>query len=190
MTTADPRAREAGQILPLFALLMVLLLLPVSALAVDGGLIITRHAIMVGEAQAAAEAGSQAVDQTALSQRGVFQLCSRADGGPSCGNGVGDVAQVVGEVVAGSQSPAVGGCTQVDVAALAARGPSGCELAVLSPCGAGGPPLGVEVLIWSVARMPLAGIGPLGAVELRASAVSWLAHGIGAGSAPSVVPQC
>lgn len=68
--TADPGRREqSGQVLPLFAILLVLLLLPVTALAVDGGLLVSAHSQLVGTAQAAAEAGSQAVDVTALKAR-------------------------------------------------------------------------------------------------------------------------
>ncbi len=190
MTTADPAARERGQILPLFALLLVMLLLPVAALAVDGGLILSRHAELVGEAQAAAEAGSQAVDQTALSRSGTFQLCTTADGGPECGNGVGNVLEVVNEVVGSSGAAGVTQCVQVPAMPVPAPGGSGCYLVVLSPCGAGGPPLGVEVAIWAPAVIPLAGLGPLGAIHLRAEATSWLAHGIGATSRPPVLPRC
>src|ERR1039458_2657701 len=91
VTTADHRQKgQCGQILPLFALMLALLLLPVTALAVDGGLLLSAHANLVGTAQAAAEAGSQAIDVTALDLSGTFQLCGSPDGGPDCGNGVGD----------------------------------------------------------------------------------------------------
>ncbi len=188
MTAADPR--ERGQILPLFAVLLVMLLLPVAALAVDGGLILSRHAELVGEAQAAAEAGSQAVDQTALSRSGTFQLCAAADGGPECGNGVGNVLEVVNEVVSSSGAAGVTHCSQVPAIPARVPGASGCDLVVLSPCGAGGPPLGVEVTIWAPARLPLAGVGPLGSISLRGEATSWLAHGIGATAMPPVLPRC
>ncbi|MGC8473273.1 MAG: hypothetical protein ACP5PW_02550 [Candidatus Dormibacteria bacterium] len=190
MTTADRRARQRGQILPLFALLLAMLLLPVAALAVDGGLILTRHAELVGEAQAAAEAGAQAVDQTALSQNGTFQLCVTADGGPDCGNGVGNVLAVVNEVMSSSAVAGINRCIRVTAIPAFLAGASGCDLAVLSPCGAGGPPLGVEVAVWAPAEMPLAGVGPLGTLRLRAEATSWLAHGIGAMENPPVLPRC
>ncbi len=190
MTTADRRARQRGQILPLFALLLAILLLPVAALAVDGGLILSRHAELVGEAQAAAEAGSQAVDQTALSQNGTFQLCVAADGGPDCGNGVGNVLDVVNEVISSSAGAGVNRCTQVTAIPAQFAGASGCDMTVLAPCGADGPPLGVEVTIWAPAEIPLAGIGPLGTLRLRAEATSWLAHGIGAMANPPVLPRC
>lgn len=190
MTTADPGAREQGQILPLFALLLVMLLLPVAALSVDGGLILSRHAELLGEAQAAAEAGSQAVDQTALSRNGTFQLCAAADGGPECGNGVGNVLDVVNEVVSSAGALGVTQCTEVPAIPAQVPGASGCDLVVLSPCGAGGPPLGVEVTIWAPAEIPLAGVGPLGSLRLRAEATSWLAHGFGAAAEPPVLPRC
>ena len=61
-----PRSRaQRGQILPIFCLLLALLLLPVTGLAVDGGLLLSTHATLVGTAQAAAEAAAQAVDVTA-----------------------------------------------------------------------------------------------------------------------------
>jgi hypothetical protein len=190
VTTADPRGRDQGQILPLFALLLVMLLLPVAALSVDGGLILSRHAELVGEAQAAAEAGSQAVDQSALSRSGTFQLCATADGGPECGNGVGDVLDVVNQVMSSAGALGVTQCAQVPAIPTALHDASGCDVVVLSPCGAGGPPLGVEVAIWAPAEIPLAGVGPLGSIQLQAEATSWLAHGIGSAADPPVLPRC
>ena len=57
MTTAHQR----GQILPVFCLLLALLLLPVAGLAVDGGVLLSSHASLVGAAEATAEDAAQAV---------------------------------------------------------------------------------------------------------------------------------
>lgn len=187
MTTADHRQKgQCGQILPLFALMLALLLLPVTALAVDGGLLLSAHANLVGTAQAAAEAGSQAIDVTALDLSGTFQLCGSPDGGPDCGNGVGDVAEVVSEVGdAGVAGPAQS-CQEVPAASLVpvATEPSGCRLALLSHCPNGSspgaaPPEGVAVVLWKTAQLPLLGFGRWSSVMMQATATSWMAHGYG-----------
>jgi len=187
VTAADRRKKgQRGQILPLFALMLALLLLPVTALAVDGGLLLSAHANLVGTAQAAAEAGSQAIDVTALDLSGTFQLCGSPDGGPDCGNGVGDVAQVVSGVVdAGVAGPAES-CPEVLEASLVpvAAEPSGCRLALLSHCPNDAspdpaPPEGVAVLVWKTAQLPLLGFGKWSSVVMQATATSWMAHGYG-----------
>lgn len=179
MTIADCD-RRAGQILPLFALMLALLLLPVTALAVDGGLLLQTHANLEATAQSAAESGSQAVDVTALDRSGQFELCTGPDGGSTCGNGVGDVAQVVAQ----SAYPGSGGsCAMVALAQLGpARGEAaGCELALRSLCqraggGAAGA-TGVTVLLWRTVAMPLLSLGPWASIVVRAEATAWLAQG-------------
>ena len=109
---------QKGQILPLFGLLLALLLLPVAGLTVDGGVLISRHATLIGEAQAAAEAGAQAIDVTALRARGTFQLCAVPDGGATCGNGVGTVGEVISEVLAATSANLPPTCRDDGVAAL------------------------------------------------------------------------
>jgi hypothetical protein len=175
---------QRGQILPVFALMLAFLLLPVTALAVDGGLLLSAHAGLVGTAEAAAESGSQAIDVNAMDVSGTFQLCGSPDGGGNCGNGVGDVAEVVDDMVdAGVPGPAQS-CQAVPQASLApASGvASGCRLALLSDCqdriGAR-PELtdGVAVVIWTTAHLPLLGFGPWSSVVMHASATAWMAHG-------------
>lgn len=185
MTTADRRQRgQSGQILPLFALMLVLLLLPVTALAVDGGLLLSAHANLVGTAEAAAEAGSQAIDITALDVSGTFQLCGSPDGDQECGNGVGDVAEVVNAVVDAGVAGSAQNCQQVLEANLvpAAAEPSGCRLALLSHCPSvsspgAAPPEGVAILLWKTAQLPLLGFGSWSSVVMQAAATSWMAHG-------------
>lgn len=180
---------EDGQILPLFALMLTLLLLPVAGLAVDGGLVLARHASLVGTAQAAAEAGSQAVDQTWLSRTGGFRLCTSPDGGPDCGNGVGSVLAVVEAAVASSPGPRLDHCQTVGQSQLRRQGRAGCRLALLGSCGAG-VATGVRVLLWEPARLPLLGLGPLGGLTVSAASTSWLAHGPSDPGVPGLLPQC
>jgi len=186
VTVADAR-HQAGQILPLFALLLALLLLPVTALAVDGGLLLSAHAGVVATAQSAAESGAEAVDVVALDRSGTFQLCGVPDGNATCGNGVGDVAEVVTAVVdAGLTGPQVT-CQQVTPADLTpTRGQSmGCEVALLGACpggsGAVGPGIGqgVAVLVWKTSQMPLLAIGAWSSILIQGRATAWMAHGFG-----------
>lgn len=180
-----------GQILPLFAMLLALLLMPVAALAIDGGLLISKQSSLEGTAQAAAEAGSQSIDVTALSRSGVFQLCVAPDGGPSCGNGVGSVQSVVQSVVQAGGIAGFGTCRVVGAPTLHAGQGSGCELTVRSGCGGHGlnRAVGVTVVLWRPARLAVLTAGPWADLTLRASATSWLAHGGGHGVAFEV-PQC
>lgn len=185
--TADPGRREqSGQVLPLFAILLVLLLLPVTALAVDGGLLVSAHSQLVGTAQAAAEAGSQAVDVTALESSGSIVICSLAEPGTSCGNGIGDVSQVVGSVVTASYPAVTGQCSLVSPSDLvpASGTAAGCELAVTTRCQAASGQIqfqqGVTVLLWRTASIPLLTLGPWSKVAMSAKATAWLTHGYGA----------
>lgn len=186
MTAADAR-HQAGQILPLFALLLALLLLPITALAVDGGLLLSAHAGVVATAQSAAQSGAEAVDVVALDRSGTFQLCGAPDGNPTCGNGVGDVAEVVTAVVdAGVSGPWVT-CQQVASSDLTpTRGQSrGCEVALLGACPGGsgsvGPGIGqgVAVLVWQTSQMPLLAIGAWSSILIQGRATAWMAHGFG-----------
>ncbi|MHB1527344.1 MAG: pilus assembly protein TadG-related protein [Candidatus Dormibacteria bacterium] len=179
MTTADG---QRGQILPLFALLLALLLLPVAALAVDGGLLLSTHANLVATTQSAAESGAQAVDVTALDRTGSFQLCGAPDGNPTCGNGVGDVAAVVAEVVdAGTAGPGLT-CRQVaavDLAPVPGQR-TGCELALLGGCPVGSSVwTGVSVLLWKTSQMPLLGLGDWSSILIQGRATAWMTHGFG-----------
>ncbi|MHB1575739.1 MAG: hypothetical protein ACYCX9_04365 [Candidatus Dormibacteria bacterium] len=174
---------QAGQLLPLFALLLPLLLLPVTALAVDGGVLLMEHSEVVATAQSGAEAGSQAVDVTALNKTGQFRVCVFPDGGASCGNGIGDASQVVAAAV-GAQMPQAGSrCLIEPVGSLhpVPGQPQGCELAVRTRCeqiaGAVGQDEGVEVLVWRTGQMPLLGLGPWSQLVVQARATAWLAHG-------------
>jgi hypothetical protein len=164
--------------------MLAFLLLPVTALAVDGGLLLSAHADLVGTAEAAAESGSQAIDVTAMDLSGKFQLCGSPDGGTDCGNGVGDVAEVVDEIVDAGMPGPVRSCQEVPRASLApaAGVASGCRLVLLSKCqdrSGAGPQLneGVAVDIWATAQLPLLGFGPWSSVVMQASATSWMAHG-------------
>ncbi|MGH7611075.1 MAG: pilus assembly protein TadG-related protein [Candidatus Dormibacteria bacterium] len=186
------RRRERGQIIPLFALMLALLLLPVAGLAVDGGLLLSQHADLVGTSQAAAEAGAQAVDLSALESKGQFVLCGTPDGGADCGNGVGGVDQVVSQEVEVSE-PALAGCHPAGLGQLwaASESTSGCTYALLGGCGPGARPtqaatslsaVGVEVAVWHRLQLPLLSIAGWGTVTLRASSIAWMAHGFGPGS--------
>lgn len=184
-----------GQILPLFAMLLALLLMPLAALSVDGGLLISKQSTLEGTAQAAAEAGSQTIDVSALSRTGVFQLCVAADGGSTCGNGVGTVLTVVQAVVDAGVQGQMGPCQLVAASDLRSRAGIGCDVAVLPGCAPPGSPnatpraLGVRVLLWLPARLAVLTAGPWADLTLRASATSWLAHGSG-GEVASPVPAC
>ncbi|MGH7642164.1 MAG: pilus assembly protein TadG-related protein [Candidatus Dormibacteria bacterium] len=181
--------RQRGQILPIFCLLLALLLLPVTGLAVDGGLLMSSHATLVGVAQAAAEAAAQAVDVTAIQSDDVFQLCATPDGGPTCGNGVGTVGDVVGQVIRASYPTVPSRCIDESGSPLSsvADQSAGCAFAMRSNCGsvalasaAGGTiPDGVAVLTWRTVELPLSVFPGWTSVRLSASAVAWMEHGYG-----------
>lgn len=189
------RSCARGQILPLFAMLLALLLMPLAALSVDGGLLISKQSTLEGTAQAAAEAGSQTIDVSALTRTGVFELCVAPDGGSTCGNGVGTVLTVVQAVVDAGVEGQMGHCQIVAASDLRSRAGAGCEVAVVPGCAPPGTPqatpraLGVTVLLWRPARLAVLTAGPWADLTLRASATSWLAHGSG-GDVASPVPEC
>lgn len=184
---------QRGQILPVFCLMLALLLLPVTALAVDGGLLLSSHAALVGAVQAAAEAGSQSVDVTALDDHGAFELCSVPDGGPNCGNGVGTVGEVVSNVISAIYPTAALNCTEAEGSQPPSHlpGPSGCAFVVLPACSSsasGGSAVansrqGVEVVSWETVQLPVLAFPGWSSVKLRASASAWLEHGFGYNSA-------
>jgi hypothetical protein len=173
--------------------MLTLLLLPVAGLAVDGGLLLSSHATLVGAVQAAAEAGSQAVDVTALEQHATFQLCETPDGGPDCGNGVGAVAQVVSAGIRAAYPSSLSPCVNGGSVPLAqaARARSGCAFQVLSDCASAGtregaanePPEGVTVIAWRSVELPLPVFPGWTTVLIRATATAWLEHGFGAETA-------
>jgi hypothetical protein len=185
-----------GQILPIFCLMLALLLLPVAGLAVDGGLLLSSHATLVGAAQAAAEAAAQAVDVTAIQDDDTFQLCAVPDGGANCGNGVGSVGEVVADVIAASYPSSPPACTDEGTAPLPHAGAqgSGCAYDVVSNCApaastesvAGPPPDGVTVLTWQTVQLPLLVFPGWTSVRLSASATAWMEHGF---TEPSSTPS-
>ncbi|MGH7610226.1 MAG: pilus assembly protein TadG-related protein [Candidatus Dormibacteria bacterium] len=187
--------RRSGQILPLFALLLALLLLPVAGLAVDGGTLVSDHATLVGAVQAAAEAGSQALDVTALTNRDTYALCAIPDGGEDCGNGIGSVSDLIETTLAASYPSLGRTCTLVPLSAIAGAGRTGpgCDYALLADCRTAnsGPrpapdPLaaaGVEVAAWNTVGLPLLAFGAWKRVAVRATSDSWLEHGFGPASA-------
>lgn len=183
MIAERPRACQTGQLLPLFALLLPLLLLPVTALAVDGGVLLLDHAQLIATAQAAAEAGSQAVNVNLLKTTGEFAVCEAPLGRGDCGNGIGGAAGVVTAVVSAQLSGVAGLCVteaSVPLRPLAGR-PQGCVLAVRTRCqrflGVIGVEQGIAVLVWRSGQMPLLGLGPWSQLRIEARATAWLAHG-------------
>jgi hypothetical protein len=188
--SSGSRHKQQGQILPIFCIMLTLLLLPVAGLAVDGGLLLSSHATLVGAVQAAAEAGSQAIDVTALEQHATFQLCETPDGGADCGNGVGTVAEVVSDVISATDLSSPSNCVDEGFSPLpqALPGPSGCAFEVLSKCGSRGtqatgpvePADGVEVVGWRTVELPLLVFPGWTTVLLRATTTSWLEHGFSA----------
>lgn len=183
MRTPNLSGRQRGQILPIFCLMLATLLLPVTGLAVDGGLLLTSHATLVGTAQAAAEAAAQAVDVTAIQDHRPFQLCAAPDGGASCGNGIGTVGEVVAEVISANFSSAPLRCKSVDRGFLMVSlgQASGCAFQVVSNCAPVGllalPPDGVRVVVWQTIQLPLLVFPGWSRVQLRGSATAWMEHG-------------
>ncbi len=176
------RSPRAGQLLPLFALMLPLLLLPVTALAVDGGILLMQHSQLVATAESAAETGSQAVDVTALRVTGAFRVCVVPDGGAGCGNGIGDAQQVVADAVQAQLPFAARHCAMVvGVLRPVAGQPQGCEVELRTRCerlsGAMGLDQGIQVLLWRTEHMPLLGLGPWSQLVVQAQATAWLAHG-------------
>jgi len=197
MDRAHRTKRQRGQILPIFCLMLALLLLPVAGLAVDGGLLLSSHATLVGAAQAAAEAAAQAVDVTAIQKEDTFQLCAVPDGGANCGNGVGTVGQVVREVITASYPSLPSACTNDGNSPLSdipGQG-SGCAFDVVSNCASkvsapsvvGSPPDGVAVLTWQTVQLPLSVFPGWSSVRLSASATAWMEHGFAAQSSATGV---
>ncbi|HUY61069.1 MAG TPA: hypothetical protein VMW49_04260 [Candidatus Dormibacteraeota bacterium] len=191
------RARARGQVLPLFAIMLGLALLPVVGLAVDGAMVLDAHARLAGSAQAVAEDGAAALDVSAFTTSGVFRLCTAPAGDGACANGVGSAPAIIDRGVAALGLPACrpfpgappGDVFLVDPADPApASGPSGCAYAFVAGCAAGlgdqpGPgyapraPVEVRVVLWL--PVPLRILGLLGwhQVEIRAQARALLTHG-------------
>ncbi len=195
MTPGRERAR--GQVLPLFAIMLGLALLPVVGLAVDGAMVLDAHARLVGSAQTVAEDGAAALDVAAFTASGVFRLCTVPAGDGSCANGVGSAPAVLDRGAAALGLPACRpfpGAPPGDVFLAnpgdptATGGPSGCAYAFIAGCAAGlgdqpGPgyaptaPVEVRVVLWR--PVPLRILGLLGwhQVEIQAQARALLAHG-------------
>lgn len=183
---------QHGQILPIFCLMLAMLLLPVAGLAVDGGLLMSSHATLVGAAQAAAEAAAQAVDVTAIQDDDTFQLCAVPDGGANCGNGVGTVGDVVSQVISASYPGSPTDCTDEGTDPLSATSTqgSGCAFDILTRCAsatstgavASSSPDGVAVLTWQTIQLPLSVFPGWSSSRLSASATAWMEHGFAAQS--------
>lgn len=62
--------RQRGQILPLVAITMTLLFVPLSIFVIDSGLVMSSYAQLGETLQASAEAGAQMIDQPAFRQSG------------------------------------------------------------------------------------------------------------------------
>ena len=200
------RARARGQVLPLFAIMLGLALLPVVGLAVDGALVLDAHARLAGSAQAVAEDGAAALDVAAFTASGVFRICTAPVAAGSCGNGVGSAPAVLDRGAAALGLPPCRpfpGAPPGDVFLVvppdpAATGPAGCVYAFVAGCAAGlgaqpapgyAPlaPVELRVVLWR--PVPLRILGLLGwhQVEVRAAASALLAHGyrtpVGGGAA-------
>ncbi|MFZ0996136.1 MAG: pilus assembly protein TadG-related protein [Candidatus Dormiibacterota bacterium] len=195
-----PPTSERGQILPVFCLLLALLLLPVAGLAVDGGVLLSSHASLVGVAEAAAEAAAQAVDVTAIDHGGSFQLCVQPDGSANCGNGIGTVGEVVEESVAAAYPASGPSCFDYGTSRIPSALPpgDGCAFAVTLNCrGATAPSVpvqasgsGVMVMIWQTVQLPLLVFPGWTSVRLRATSTAWMEHGFGAQTVAVERPQC
>jgi hypothetical protein len=182
-----PTTSQRGQILPVFCLLLALLILPVGGLAVDGGVLLSSHASLVGAAQAAAEGAAQAVDVTALEHGGAFQLCIVPDGSATCGNGIGTVGQVVDESITAIYQDSPASCVDYGTSQLPSALPpgAGCAFDVMSNCQRAGeapssiplPADGVAVVIWQTIQLPLLVFPGWTSVKLHATSAAWMEHG-------------
>jgi len=178
---------QRGQILPVFCLLPALLLLPVTGLVVDGGVLLSTHANVAAAAQSAAEAAAQAVDVTAIQRDDTFELCADPDGGANCGNGIGTVGQVVAAVIRGSYPGAPSECANTDGSTKQppALNGSGCSYALESSCSpgpvtgvdSGSLPDGVTVRAWHAIELPLLVFPGWSSVSVTSSATAWMQHG-------------
>jgi hypothetical protein len=188
---------QGGQILPIFCLMLALLILPVGGLAVDGGVLLSSHASLVGAAQAAAEAAAQAIDVTALEDTGAFQLCTVPDGGASCANGIGTVGQVVADATISSYPASRSSCINYGTTQLPSSLPpgSGCAFDAMSNCARPGDSTsvaapqadGVRVVIWQTIQLPLLVFPGWSSVQLRASDTAWMEHGFASQAASTGV---
>ena len=66
--------REGGQILPMVAITMTLLFVPLSVFVIDSGLVMATYAQLGETLEASAEAGASMIDQTAFRQSGGHQV--------------------------------------------------------------------------------------------------------------------
>jgi Flp pilus assembly protein TadG len=194
-----PTKSQRGQILPVFCLLLALLLLPVCGLAVDGGVLLSSHASLVGAAEATAEAAAQAVNVTAIDHGDAFQLCVAPDGGPSCGNGIGTVGEVVDESISAAYPGSRAPCSDYGSNGLPSALPpgDGCAFALISNCqpAATGPSPqasenGVVVMIWQTVQPPLFVFPGWTSVKLRATSTAWMEHGFGSRTVANEGPPC
>ncbi len=206
LTAPDDRRRRrvrrraaAGQVLPAFALLLGLVLLPVAGLAVDGGTVLVAHADLAGVAQAAAEGGAGALDVRALEATGIVRLCTAPDDPTGCSNGVGSADLVLGRILAAAGLGSCGPLPGSPPGDLWESGPgpeappavgSGCAYAYLGGCAAGqgaraaptyAPTAADElrVYLWRAVPLHLLALFGLRSVEVAATGIALLAPGFG-----------
>ncbi len=204
----------AGQVMPAFALLLGLGIVPVVGLAVDGGLVLAAHAELDGVATAAAEGGAGALDVRELQATGRIQLCTRPADPTGCGNGIGSADLVLEQIVAaaglGSCRPLLGsppgnlwesGPGPVAPAAVG----RGCAYTYLSGCAAGlgagatptyapTAPAELRVYLWRPVSLNLLALVGITTVEVSAAGTARLAHGfatdVASGSLPATPVRC
>jgi len=191
--------RSAGQLIPAFAILLGLVLLPIAGLAVDGAGVLDAHAQLAGLAAAAAEGGAGALDVRELEATGIFQLCTGPVDPTGCGNEVGSADLVLARVVAAA---GLGPCHPLAGSPpgnLWESGPGpvppvavgrGCAYTFLSGCASGlgaraaptyapAAPVEVRVYLWRPVALHLLALLGLRSVEVAGSGIARLAHGFG-----------
>ncbi|HUY96538.1 MAG TPA: pilus assembly protein TadG-related protein [Verrucomicrobiae bacterium] len=206
LTGSDARLR--GQVLPAFAILLGLVLLPIAGLAVDGGTVLEAHADLLGVAEAAAQGGADALDVRRLEATGIFQLCTVPDDPTGCGNGIGSADLVLGRIIAAAD---LGGCRPLPGAppgdvwetgpppAPAGMVGSGCAYAFLAGCASGlgsqarstyapAAPAEVRVYLWRAVALHLLALLGFRSVEVTATGVALLAHGFGSATPSRPAP--
>ena len=72
--SARSHDRERGQILPMVAITLTLLSVPLSVFVIDSGLVMASYAQLGETLEASAEAGASMIDQTAFRQSGGHQV--------------------------------------------------------------------------------------------------------------------
>ena len=166
----------------------------------DGGVLLSSRASLVGAAEATAEDASQAVNVTALERGGTFQLCTVPDVSANCGNGIGTVGQVVDQSINATYPGSPASCADYGINPLPATIPAGagCAFAVMSNCHRASRPLsfvpspadGVAVVIWQTVKLPLPIFPGWTSVKLHATATAWMEHGFDSQPLSDEAPLC